>query len=175
MLVIKRHTPTVTAVRSLPCGANPLIDPPMRRERDLLHLGVRPQVCVVAPRGTLAEDTRPIPMTGALVRGTSLHLRATSRERVPGAARCSRTRLEWWARSARACASRELRKHAIAEAIAVPARTPPFVRCEHVIGAAVGSLLAQAKQAPGVRADGETSRGRHLFVSDDERVAALKA
>jgi hypothetical protein len=70
----------------------------------------------------------------------------------------------------------ECRVHAIAEAIAVPARTPPFGRCEHVIGAAVGSLLAQAKQATRcARRRGKPSRGRHLFVSDDERVAGLNA
>jgi hypothetical protein len=52
----------------------------------------------------------------------------------------------------------------------------PFVRCEHVIGAAVGSLLAQAKQATRcARRREKPSRGGHLFVSDDERVAGLNA
>jgi hypothetical protein len=66
------------------------------------------------------------------------------------------------------------RNHAIAEQRPTCADAR-FVRCEHVIGAAVGSLLAQAKQATRcARRRGKPSRGRHLFVADDERVAGLQ-
>jgi hypothetical protein len=52
----------------------------------------------------------------------------------------------------------------------------PFVRREHVIGAAVGSCSRRRSRPPGIRADeGSPRGGRHLFVSDDERVAGVNA